>query len=130
MWPNPQIPADVVTFTEEILSGKLHVLCSVISELHTCIRHHDSLLLMRKYWITNSLEGLGNYWKNNGITCFKITMNVHTLSLYEATNFSFEIFPLVIFLLFAANAVSIESSEKGSDSLISGSLFISNLWLR
>ena len=22
MWPNPQIPADLVTFTEEILSGK------------------------------------------------------------------------------------------------------------
>ena len=23
MWPNPQIPADLVTFTEEILNGKL-----------------------------------------------------------------------------------------------------------
>ena len=27
MWPNPQFPADVVTFTEEILDGKLHFLC-------------------------------------------------------------------------------------------------------
>ena len=25
---NPQIPADLVTFTEEILNGKLHFLCS------------------------------------------------------------------------------------------------------
>ena len=25
MWPNP----DLVTFTEEILNGKLHILCSV-----------------------------------------------------------------------------------------------------
>ena len=24
MWPDPQAPADLVTFTEEILNGKLH----------------------------------------------------------------------------------------------------------
>ena len=29
MWPNPQGPADLVTFTEEILKGKLHFSCSV-----------------------------------------------------------------------------------------------------
>ena len=28
MWPNPQFAADLVTFTEEILYGKLHFLCS------------------------------------------------------------------------------------------------------
>ena len=28
MWPNPQFPADLVTFTVEILDGKLHFLCS------------------------------------------------------------------------------------------------------
>ena len=28
MWPNPQFPADLVTFTEEILDGKLDFLCS------------------------------------------------------------------------------------------------------
>ena len=28
MWPNPQVSADFVTFTEEILHGKLHFLCS------------------------------------------------------------------------------------------------------
>ena len=28
MWPNPQEAADLVTFTEEILNGKLHFLCS------------------------------------------------------------------------------------------------------
>ena len=26
MWPNPQEPADLVTFTEEILNGKLSVI--------------------------------------------------------------------------------------------------------
>ena len=29
MGPNPQFPPDVVTFTEEILNGKLQFLCSV-----------------------------------------------------------------------------------------------------
>ena len=28
MWPDPQSPVDLVTFTEEILNGKLHFLCS------------------------------------------------------------------------------------------------------
>ena len=31
MCPNPQEPPDLVTITEEILSGKLHFLCSVRS---------------------------------------------------------------------------------------------------
>ena len=29
MWPNPQETEDLVTFTEEMLNGKLHFLCSV-----------------------------------------------------------------------------------------------------
>ena len=29
MEPTPQFPEDLVTFTEEILNGKLHFLCSV-----------------------------------------------------------------------------------------------------
>ena len=28
MWPDPQVAADLVTFTEEILNGKLQFLCS------------------------------------------------------------------------------------------------------
>ena len=28
MWPNQQFSADLVTFTEDVLSGKLHFLCS------------------------------------------------------------------------------------------------------
>ena len=31
MWPNLQFPADLVTFIEEILTGKLHFLYSVAS---------------------------------------------------------------------------------------------------
>ena len=32
MCPNPQFPPDLVTFTEEILNGKLHFLSSDDSE--------------------------------------------------------------------------------------------------
>ena len=53
-------------------------------------------------------------------------MNVHTLSLFEVTKCSFEIFLFVIFLVFAANAVSLEGSEKSSDSLISTILLLSS----
>ena len=34
MWPNPQETADLVTFVEEILNGKLNF-CAVISGYHT-----------------------------------------------------------------------------------------------
>ena len=33
MRPNPQFPADLVTFAEKILNGKLHFLCSVSQEI-------------------------------------------------------------------------------------------------
>ena len=34
MWPNPQESADLVSFTEEILNGKLRFLCSVHVSKH------------------------------------------------------------------------------------------------
>ena len=33
MGTNPQFPADLFTFTKEILNGKLHLLCSVMDYL-------------------------------------------------------------------------------------------------
>ena len=36
MSPNPQFPADLVTFTEEFLNGKLHFLCSELKNTSTC----------------------------------------------------------------------------------------------
>ena len=33
MSPNPQIPTDLVTLTEEILNEKLHFLCNVAREI-------------------------------------------------------------------------------------------------
>ena len=49
MWPNPQETADLVTFTEEILNGKLHFLCSVMETLMTLAgfqKSYQSLLLL------------------------------------------------------------------------------------
>ena len=34
MWPNPQFPADLVTFTEEMLNEKFHFLDRVINLEH------------------------------------------------------------------------------------------------
>ena len=34
MWPNPQETADLVTFTEETVNGKLYFLCSVTDKLN------------------------------------------------------------------------------------------------
>ena len=48
MWANPQFAADLVTFTEEILYGKLHFLCSensrtVASEMFKICRVFNSI---------------------------------------------------------------------------------------
>ena len=34
MWPNPQFLADLVTFTEKVLNGKPHFLCSVNADTY------------------------------------------------------------------------------------------------
>ena len=41
MWPNPQFPANMVTFTEEILNEKLHFLCS---DSRVCVIENKSTL--------------------------------------------------------------------------------------
>ena len=44
-----QFPADLVTFTEETLNGKLHFLCSVYSStLNQCI--HEIARVARDYY--------------------------------------------------------------------------------
>ena len=36
MWPNPQLRADLVTFTEEICNGKLFCVQWMINDWHGC----------------------------------------------------------------------------------------------
>ena len=49
MWPNPQESADLATFTEEILNGKLHFWRSDASEFHIFLFmidvNHNSYIL-------------------------------------------------------------------------------------
>ena len=44
MWPNPQFPADLVTFTEEILNGNLHFLCIVNTQLRKVFNVYLTIL--------------------------------------------------------------------------------------
>ena len=46
MWPNPQFPADLVKFTEDILNEKLHFLCrdksySQLRDIHMMSTEND-----------------------------------------------------------------------------------------
>ena len=46
MWPNPQETMDLVTFSEEIINGKLYFLCSVFEreDLGTSAKNMEFLL--------------------------------------------------------------------------------------
>ena len=63
MWPNPQFPADLLTFTEKMLDGKLHFLCSVVQlEGSQC---SSTLTLERRCtWTLETIEALSssNCW--------------------------------------------------------------------
>ena len=48
MWPNPQFPADLSTFTEEILNGKLNFLCSVNPNVTRLKMHMKQVYNLRK----------------------------------------------------------------------------------
>ena len=43
---NPQETADLVTFTEEILNGKLHFLCSDLCITHSLVKIHTGIILV------------------------------------------------------------------------------------
>ena len=67
MWPNPQETADLVTFTEEIINGKLHFLCSVIKLTKICKENQMwNVLYIRVYDVTFDelkTSELCNLWK-------------------------------------------------------------------
>ena len=63
MWPNPQFPADLVTFTEEILNEKFHFLCSdlffiILEPLKPVIQHGPAGKAQRRLLV--QVEGLKN----------------------------------------------------------------------
>ena len=66
MWPNPQFPADLVTFTEEILNGKLHFLCSVkFWFLKTSWKNPASIYLFK---VNSGNANVPNMFNVNGLS--------------------------------------------------------------
>ena len=60
MWPSPQGTANLITFTEEILNGKLHFLCSVTAEklcFYFCLAFCKFLVTLVEY-SKRSLTGI------------------------------------------------------------------------
>ena len=62
MWQNPQKTVDLVTFTAEILNGKLHFLCnvcctdqfswSIFEEKRDYVDQFDNMSFKEQYWPT------------------------------------------------------------------------------
>ena len=67
MWPNRQETADLVTFTEEILNGKLHFLCNVVTSTSigttsACITSSKTFILL----ITSAASSMTTmFWFNS-----------------------------------------------------------------
>ena len=83
MWPNSQLPADLVTFTEEFLNGKLHFLCGVICSFQ--IQYDDrtidwlDLLHVTYWWYLYSL----NILKDTSFH-FSIDMRYYSMALIKS----------------------------------------------
>ena len=65
MWPNPQFPADLVTFTEEIPNGKFYFLCSDIYDVALYSRQLtvSGQLFLQKSSIVDVWQGSKYVWK-------------------------------------------------------------------
>ena len=50
MWPNPQLAASLVTFTEEIVNGKLLFLCSVLKITAALVHIRWEIIDKSKNW--------------------------------------------------------------------------------
>ena len=97
MWPNPQETADLVTFTREILKGKLHFLCSVRpwggssppmdTVMHRYLIPSEKLEKGKFYWVWNVFSKMTIFyqglWKMKdpyGIGVVKKALNMANLS--------------------------------------------------
>ena len=63
MWPSSQFPADLVKFTEEVLNGKLHFLCSAKFTLNKNI-----------YFVNLGIQSQGKYGLEKTLTLFTYLM--------------------------------------------------------
>ena len=80
MRPNPHSPADLVTFTEKILNGKFHFLCSDIfqdclSHLCFCVNDHETSTHDLLHFPTNKNERMTLLDKVKSINCDIVEMS-------------------------------------------------------
>ena len=82
MWPNPQFPADLVTFTEEIFHGKLSFLCSVSASIYFGNPERCQQIIMavipdylRKIFYWNDFDYTLLTWKTS---CFQLTILIQS----------------------------------------------------
>ena len=96
MWPNPQFPGDSVTFTEEILNGKLRFLCSAkkmwLLSGTTKPRMHPRLHKP----LLNTLSIYGNFFREttfwmNFVSCFKY----HCVKSVQIRSFFWSVFSCI-----------------------------------
>ena len=77
MCPNPQFPADFVWFTEEILNGKLHFLCSV-----------SSISNGIGFWLVTNIS----IYENSGLKAFRFYLQL----LFENGSKLFQFFQCLV----------------------------------
>ena len=71
MWPNPQFSADLVAFTEEMLNGKLHFLCSELC-CNIFVSAVQELLHLTTYETSKKMISLEGTSKTNVFQLFQL----------------------------------------------------------
>ena len=106
MWLNPQEPADLVTFTREILKGKLHFLCSWNSD------RTDITSILISFWLLVTAASFRvNYLSSPIFWCVEFWLFLSfTIYLHYTDSLSLQVLePLMLQLILAA-AVCIPST--------------------
>ena len=132
MWPNPQFPADLVTFTEEILNGKLHF-CAVKSvaykkSVYTSpfiwfldYKAHEGHLFIFLFNFFNILINSSATWNDIYRTMIDVKI-AFTTSKLMATLLNF-----IIFVIYESFAFLIIRTSSNIWSCTSSSIIISLL---
>ena len=81
MWPNPQFPADLVTYTEEIFDGKLNFLWSFFHEEVAGLYQYSGCTIPETKQIKNKTKVIVIYrnvfraWSNISYQAFEKVVN-------------------------------------------------------
>ena len=96
MWPNPQFPADLVTFTEEIFNGKLHFLCRVSCRplAFNLIKERTLLRSCLSAFFNLTSFSFAGYHRKNVIIVFKSNIFNDTKFFVTLKNKIFKLFTL------------------------------------